>query len=231
MTRNGCLDALPVLREYLRQVREALTTVSEEKVLRVAEALLRARERGSTVYLLGNGGSASTASHAANDFTKTGGVDASPALRTVSLPDNVSMLTAWANDISFEDVFSAQLKALLRAGDLVVAISGSGSSPNVLRAVETAREMGAISVGLAGFAGGRLRETADLCVVVPGFAQGPIEDVHLVLVHALTEILKRSAVAEAGPASAVEGVGADRLNGRREARSIRVPAGDHGSRS
>src|SRR4030042_319583 len=118
MTRNGCLDALPVLRDYLRQVREALTAVSEERVLRVAEALLRARECGSTVYLPGNGGSASTASHAANDFTKTGGVDGSPALRTVSLPDNVSMLTAWAHDISFEDAFSAPLKALLRAGAL-----------------------------------------------------------------------------------------------------------------
>jgi D-sedoheptulose 7-phosphate isomerase len=208
MAKDGSSNPLPVLREYLRQVREALAAVSsaaggpasggEEEVLRIGEVLLQARQRGSTVYLLGNGGSASTASHAANDLTKTGSVDGGPALRTVSLPDNVSMLTAWANDTSFENIFSAQLEVLLRPGDVVAVISGSGNSPNVLRAVETAREMGALSVGLAGFAGGRLREMADLSVVVPGLAQGPIEDVHLILVHALTEILKRAALEQAG---------------------------------
>src|SRR3990172_8701335 len=180
MANDGCFDSPTVLREYLQQVRQALDAVSEEEVLRVGQALLLARQRGSTVYLLGNGGSASTDSHAANDLTKTGSVGAGPALRTISLPDNVSMLTAWANDTAFENIFSAQLEALLRPGDVVVAISGSGNSPNVLRAVETARKMDATSVGLAGFAGGRLREMADLCVVVPGLAQGPIEDLHLI---------------------------------------------------
>jgi D-sedoheptulose 7-phosphate isomerase len=223
MAKNGSFNALPVLREYLRQVREALAAVSEEEVLRIGEALLRARQRGSTVYLLGNGGSASTASHAANDLTKTGSVDGGPALRTVSLPDNVSMLTAWANDTSFENVFSAQLEALLRPGDLVVAISGSGNSPNVLGAVETAREMDALSVGLTGFAGGRLREMADLSVVVPALAQGPIEDVHLILVHVLTEILKRAELEPAAvPAVAV---GAGRGNDGEEVEAGRVSEG------
>jgi D-sedoheptulose 7-phosphate isomerase len=217
MVKNGSFDALPVLRKYLEQVREALTAVAEDEVLRVGEALLRARQQGATVYLLGNGGSASTASHAANDLTKTGSVDDGPALRTISLPDNVSMLTAWANDTSFENIFSAQLEVLLRPGDLVVAISGSGNSPNILRAVEMARRMGALSVGLTGFAGGRLREMADLSVVVPGLAQGPIEDVHLILVHVLTEILKR---AELEPVAVpVVAVGAARSNGGEEARS------------
>ena len=217
MAKGGSFDALSVLREYLRQVREALTAVSEEEVLRIAEALLLARRRGSTVYLLGNGGSASTASHAANDLTKTGSVEGGPALRTVSLPDNVSMLTAWANDTSFENIFSAQLEVLLRPGDLVVVISGSGNSPNVLRAVETARKMDAMSVGLAGFAGGRLREMADLSVVVPGVAQGPIEDVHLILVHVLTGILKRAALEEM--ATAPVAVGAGRRNDGQEVES------------
>jgi D-sedoheptulose 7-phosphate isomerase len=216
MAKNGSFNPLPVLREYLGQVREALAAVSEEEVLRIGEALLRARRRGSTVYLLGNGGSAATASHAANDLTKTGSADDGPALRTVSLPDNVSMLTAWANDTSFENVFSAQLEALLRPGDLVVAISGSGNSPNVLRAVETARKMDALSVGLTGFAGGRLREMVDLSVVVPGLAQGPIEDVHLILVHVLTEILKRAELQQAAPAIAAA---AGRRNDGEEAMS------------
>ena len=223
MVKDRSINALPVLREYLRQVREALAAVSEEEVLRIGEVLLRARRRGSTVYLLGNGGSASTASHAANDLTKIGSVDDGPALRTVSLPDNVSMLTAWANDTCFENVFSAQLEVLLRPGDLVVAISGSGNSPNVLRAVETARKMDALSVGLTGFAGGRLREMADLSVVVPGLAQGPIEDVHLILVHVLSEILKR---AELEPAAATAvAVGAGRSNDGEEAEAGRVAEG------
>jgi D-sedoheptulose 7-phosphate isomerase len=217
MAKNGSFNALPVLREYLGQVREALSAVSEKEVLRIGEALLRARQRGSTVYLLGNGGSASTASHAANDLTKTGSVDGGLALRTVSLPDNISVLTAWANDTSFENVFSAQLEALLRPGDVVVAISGSSNSPNVLRAVETAREMDALSVGLTGFAGGRLREMADLSVVVPGVAQGPIEDVHLILVHVLTEILKRVELEAAAEPTAAAGAG--RSNGGEEAGS------------
>jgi D-sedoheptulose 7-phosphate isomerase len=217
MAKNDSFNALPVLREYLRQVGEALAAVSEKEVLRVGEALLRARQRGSTVYLLGNGGSASTASHAANDLTKTGSVNGGPALRTVSLPDNVSMLTAWANDTSFENVFSAQLEALLRPGDLVVAISGSGNSPNVLRAVETAREMDALSIGLIGFAGGRLREMVDLSVIVPGLAQGPIEDVHLILVHVLSQILKRAELESTGMSAVT--IDTSRGNGSEEARS------------
>jgi D-sedoheptulose 7-phosphate isomerase len=217
MAKNDSFNALPVLREYLRQVGEALAAVSEKEVLRVGEALLRARQRGSTVYLLGNGGSAATASHAANDLTKTGSVNGGLALRTVSLPDNVSMLTAWANDTSFENVFSAQLEALLRPGDLVVAISGSGNSPNVLRAVETAREMDALSIGLIGFAGGRLREMVDLSVVVPGVAQGPIEDVHLILVHVLSQILKRAELESTGTSAVT--IDTSRGNGSEEARS------------
>ena len=184
------------VRDYLSSVARALDSVSEDEVAILAQLLLEARRRRSTLYLLGNGGSASTASHAANDLAKTATPPGGPPLRVVSLADNVSLLTAWANDTCYENVFAAQLEPALQPGDLVLGFSGSGDSENVIRAMETARRRGATAIGMAGFAGGRLRQAADLCLVVPAALHGIIEDVHLSIVHALTQALQRTGAEE-----------------------------------
>jgi D-sedoheptulose 7-phosphate isomerase len=119
--------------------------------------------------------------------------DSLGGVTTISLVDNVALLTAWANDTSFDRVFAAQLESLLQPGDVVIAVSGSGNSSNILQAVEVAREAGAVTVGFSGFDGGALSRMVDISVVVPCDSQGMIEDIHLVLVHALTVALRQAA--------------------------------------
>ena len=179
------------VHSYLSSVARALASVSEEEVAALAQLLLEARRRRGTLYLLGNGGSAATASHAASDLAKTATPPGARPLRAVNLADNVALLTAWANDTCYEDVFAAQIEQTVRAGDIVLGLSGSGDSENVLRAMEAGRRRGATAIGLAGFAGGRLRQVADRCLVVEADWHGVIEDVHLSIMHALTEALRR----------------------------------------
>jgi D-sedoheptulose 7-phosphate isomerase len=185
-----------LLESYLQKVRLTIDGLPVGDVARAAEEIMRARATGKTVYVLGNGGSAATASHAATNWQKPHHDHDEGGVKTVSLVDNVALLTAWANDTSFENAFAAQLRSLLEPGDVLIAISGSGNSPNVLRAVEAARKAGAITVGFSGFAGGALNRLVDVSVVVPCDSQEAIEDVHMMLVHALSVALKQSVVRE-----------------------------------
>lgn len=182
-----------LIESYLRKMREAMDALPLDNIARVAEELLRARAQGKTLYVLGNGGSAATASHAATNWRKPYHDHDERGVRTLSLVDNVALLTAWANDTSFDNVFAAQLRSLLTPGDVVVAISGSGNSPNILRAVETAHEAGAVTVGLSGFAGGTLSQVVDISVIVSCDSQETIEDIHMMLVHVLSVVLKETA--------------------------------------
>ena len=146
------------------------------------------------MLVAGNGGSASTASHLACDLAKTV-LGARPELRrsrfrAVSLADNVALLTAWANDVSYEAVFAEQVKMLGRPGDVLCVISASGNSANVVGAVEAARALGLHTIGFLGFGGGRLRDLVDDYVVVPCDDYGHVESTHLVLGHLLTEWLR-----------------------------------------
>jgi D-sedoheptulose 7-phosphate isomerase len=196
--RGGAPESLPraelvgLLRSYVEEVRLAIDRLPIRDVARASEEILRARATGKTVYVLGNGGSAATASHAATNWRKPHHDHDEGGVKTVSLVDNVALLTAWANDTSFENVFAAQLRSLLESGDVLIAISGSGNSPNVLRAVEAAGKAGAITVGFSGFAGGELSRLVDVSVVVPCESQEAIEDIHMMLVHALSVALKQS---------------------------------------
>jgi D-sedoheptulose 7-phosphate isomerase len=164
------------------------------------EVLDAARERGSTIFLIGNGGSAATASHMANDI----GLDVlkksgdARAFRVLSLTDSVPMLTAIANDEGYENVFLRQLRILYRPGDVLVAISASGNSPNVVAAAEWVRKEGGAVLGLTGFDGGRLRGLCDVAIHVetPKGAYGPVEDVHMIMDHLVAGYLSSRAVAE-----------------------------------
>jgi len=151
----------------------------------MVDAIWRAYEARKTLFLFGNGGSAALASHFACDIGKGTVAGGERRLKAIALTDNVSVLTAWANDKSYEDVFSEQLRALAEKGDIALAISGSGNSPNVLRGLEAARTLGMQTLVLTGFAGGQAKPLADLCLVVPSDSMQHIEDAHLCASHAI----------------------------------------------
>jgi D-sedoheptulose 7-phosphate isomerase len=161
-----------------------------ERIQDVIDVLLSANYVGSTIFTLGNGGSGATASHFACDLAKGAIIPGRPRFRVVALTDNVPLMTAWSNDVAYEDVFAEQLRGLMERGDVVVAFSGSGNSPNVLRAVDLVRRMGGITIGFSGFAGGRLSTLVDVPVVVPCDCMEQIEDVHLTLCHLTCTVLR-----------------------------------------
>jgi D-sedoheptulose 7-phosphate isomerase len=169
---------------YLSYVGELLATLDDAAVAAFVDTLTAARDRGARVFFIGNGGSAATASHFANDLTlSTRGTDT--CFRAVSLTDNQAILTAIANDMGYEHIFVEQLRTHLDPADVVVAISASGNSENLVRAIEHANARGATTVALTGFDGGKLRQLARLSVHVETATgeYGPVEDVHMVLDH------------------------------------------------
>ena len=187
------------MTDYLDQVAEVLRALPREKMSEIAARLWCAYEKDAQIFACGNGGSAVAASHFVTDLAK--GVDL-PAgarrYRAISLVDNLAQLTAYANDMGYEHVFCEPLRNLVRAGDVLLAISGSGRSSNVLRAMETAREAGAAVIALTGRDGGEMKGRSDICLIVPVESMQQIEDAHLAVLHALYLDLKGRAEREAG---------------------------------
>ena len=173
------------LRDYWDEVADVAAAIDLTDLERAAVMLLTCQARGRVVFVVGNGGSAATASHFACDLSKGTRRDGPPTFHVVSLTDNVPLLTAWANDSGYERVFSEQLTALARPGDLLVAISASGDSPNVVAAVDAARSCGMAIVGLSGRSGGRLANMVDALVNVPSDRIEVVEDAHLIVAHSL----------------------------------------------
>lgn len=178
-------------RAYLERVSGLLDGLAEPSE-RLVELLFGAFRDGRTVFLCGNGGSASAASHFGQDLAKgtLEKMDAEKRFRVIPLTDNIGYITALANDEGFETIFEHQLRGLARAGDVLVAISGSGNSANILRAVDYARSLGMTTVGITGFDGGRLREHADESVHVPVDDMGMAEALHGVVFHAVMARLR-----------------------------------------
>jgi D-sedoheptulose 7-phosphate isomerase len=170
---------------YFRMVSSIVTRLPYEAIDQVAEVLVRTYDAGRTVYLFGNGGSAALASHMACDLGKGTVNGSQKRFRITALTDNVPLITAWANDSCYEEIFSQQIENYASPGDVAFAISGSGNSPNVLNALRAARRMGAITVGIGGFQGGRMKELCDFCIVVPCDNMQIIEDLHVCISHAL----------------------------------------------
>jgi len=193
---NGRPEADP-LDSYLRGLSSAIDRLARDQVWAVVDVLLQACRDGRRIYLVGNGGSASTASHIANDLNKQASVDGHAMFRAIALTDNVPLITAWANDEDFGAVFSRQLDNHLEPGDVLVAISTSGRSVNVIRALELARARGARTVGFTGADGGDMLPLLDCCVLVPSDDIGHQEAVHLALDHAITMALRARIAGEA----------------------------------
>jgi D-sedoheptulose 7-phosphate isomerase len=172
-------------KDYLLAVQGVLARLDHLIVDRMVEVIWRGYERGRTLFLFGNGGSAALASHLACDIGKGTIAGKRKRLKTVALTDNVALITAWANDKAYEAIFAEQLESLAEKGDIVLAISGSGNSPNVIRGLEAARRIGAETLVLTGFEGGQAKPLADLCLVVPSDSMQLIEDAHLCATHAI----------------------------------------------
>jgi D-sedoheptulose 7-phosphate isomerase len=182
--------------DYLQLLDRTLRDLDLSAVLRVLGRLQAARDAGGTIYLAGNGGSAATASHWANDLGKATKRPGAKPIRVVSLSDHLSWLTALANDEGYDRIFAGQLENYVVPGDVLAVFSASGNSPNLLEAVRTAGALGATTVGFLGFDGGALKSLVDDCVWLrtPKGAYGPVEDVHLVVCHLLTTCLASGAV-------------------------------------
>lgn len=178
------------LESYLCDIATTLAGLPRDRIMEVAEALHNARLHGKHVFILGNGGSAATASHFACDLAKGTAVPGGRRFKAIALTDNIPLVTAWANDDSFDNIFVEQLSNLLSDGDVVIAISVSGNSPNVLNAMELARKLGAITIGFTGFDGGDLKNLVDMAIVVPNHCMEQVEDVHLILEHAICTLLR-----------------------------------------
>ncbi len=141
--------------DYMDRLALTVTAISQQDIWSVIRVLYQAWENGRRVFLCGNGGSAATASHMANDLNKFTIVEGKPRLKAIALTDNIPLMTAWGNDSSYEDIFSEQLINFVEPGDLLIAISASGNSPNVIKALKTAREHLAITIGFSGDSGGK----------------------------------------------------------------------------
>ncbi|MGE3342174.1 MAG: SIS domain-containing protein [Vicinamibacterales bacterium] len=192
-------------RRYAAYLSQLLHELDCDAIEEVARAFERARLEQRTIFLIGNGGSAATASHFANDLGLGTRLIGNANYRALSLTDNVAYMSAAANDLGYDTVFVEQLRTLMSAGDVVLGISASGNSPNIVAAIEYAKANGATTIGFTGFDGGRLRELADICVHIGSRRgdYGPVEDLHLILDHLITSYLARrvrqGATAEAGP--------------------------------
>ncbi|HEX7392884.1 MAG TPA: SIS domain-containing protein [Thermoplasmata archaeon] len=180
---------------YLDNILKAVETMKKDfpaKAEDIVSALVKARNTGKRVYICGNGGSASTASHMASDLNKGANRKDAPRFKAIALTDNIPAMLAWANDSSYDDIFVEQLRNHLEKDDIVIGISGSGNSANVLKAIDYANSNGALTIGLAGIGGGKLAKAAGIAYIVPNNVMQQVEDLHLLIEHMLSMILRDS---------------------------------------
>jgi D-sedoheptulose 7-phosphate isomerase len=178
------------LQSYLAELRETMGRLPSHRILQVIDILEYARLERQQIFLLGNGGSAATASHLACDLSKGTLTLDQPRFRAVSLTDNMSLFSAWANDTAYEHVFEEQLDSLMYTGDVVIGMSCGGNSPNVLNAMRLARQRQAVTIGFTGSTGGVLEDVVEVCVVVPTPCMEQIEDLHLILGHLICTAIR-----------------------------------------
>jgi D-sedoheptulose 7-phosphate isomerase len=183
----------PFISMYFEKLKLDLDRIMIDFSLEISEiidVLLDARNHGKNVFIMGNGGSSSTASHFVGDLSKGAIVHGKPRFKAISLTDNAPNVLAWANDKSYEDIFTEQLKNLMNPQDIVIGISGSGNSENVIKAINYANEAGCVTIGFSGFDGGKLLKIAQYNIHVDDTYMQRVEDVHLILEHLLTSIIR-----------------------------------------
>ncbi|MBN1433671.1 SIS domain-containing protein [Candidatus Fermentibacterales bacterium] len=168
---------------YLREISDLVLKIPPDEIGRISDLILGAYETGRRVFVFGNGGGSATSAHFVCDLAKGTARPGRPRLKAISLVDNMPLLTAWANDTDYRNTFGEQLVNLVEEGDVVIGLSGSGMSPNVVNALRVANDAGAVSVLLSGFDGGEAASVASMSIVVPSSDMQQIEDTHLILAH------------------------------------------------
>lgn len=193
------MDVRKGIKDYAGGIREVFGRLPVNTIEEIIKTLMKAYEDGKKVITMGNGGHGATASHLINDLAKHTVVSdkkdevivKGKRFKTLCLNDNMATLTSWANDVGYEDCFSEQLVNWVEEGDVVIAITGSGSSQNMLNAFEVARKQGATTIALTGYQGGKIKDVADICFIVPSDNISFIEDVHMSLTHMWCDIIRK----------------------------------------
>jgi D-sedoheptulose 7-phosphate isomerase len=175
--------------EYFAKVTDTLGKVDFDALMKLTELLLEARDKENAIFIFGNGGSAATASHVTGDFLKGISYQLDKRFRVFCLSDNIPGMMAISNDLTYEEIFIEQLKAYMHKNDVVIGISGSGNSANVVKAMEYAKLQGAKTVALCGFKGGKIKDIADLVILAPIQDMEVTEDIHLIIFHAVKQLL------------------------------------------
>lgn len=180
------------IQNYISVLQQTIDQLSRELIAEVIDVLQAARLRGSRVFIMGNGGSASTASHFVCDLAKNTRFEGLPHFKVIGLTDNMALFSAYANDEGYENVFSQQLANLIQPGDVVIAISASGNSKNVICAIEEAQKHAVTTIGFTGFDGGRLGQMVNINVHVQSNIIEHVEDIHLMLEHIVVKTIKEA---------------------------------------
>ncbi len=178
-------------RNYIKRLRSIIENLDIESVVEIIDEFIKARDRGSTIFFMGNGGSAATSDHFANDLNVCASPEGQTPFKSLSLSSNSAYLTCLGNDFGYESIFERQLKNLMKTSDVVVGISASGNSPNVVNALEYASQKGGIPVAIVGFDGGQMKKIARHVIHVKSEKgeYGPVEDVHMILDHLISTCL------------------------------------------
>jgi len=179
------MDIRKHLHDYAIDVAQRVINSDFDILADIVQQLIQVKTNGKTVFSAGNGGSAATASHLCNDLVKGCRVNEREGFRAVCLTDSNAIITCLANDFSYEDIFSIQLKTFAAKDDVLVVFSGSGNSPNIISALKTAREMGVCTIGFSGRDGGKMKDLCDLILIAPTNSMEQIEDMHLLYEHAM----------------------------------------------
>jgi len=185
-----------IVQFYLADLGQLLAKVEAPWIERLVDALAKAWKNGKRVLLMGNGGSSSSVSHIVADLQKNIQMATGTPLRALCLSDCTPLLMAWANDTTWSNVFAPQIACWIEPGDVVIGVSGSGNSMNVINGIQMARQNGATTFGMAGFDGGKLKDTADDCLVVDSNNMQRVEDVHMVTLHVVFTALQERAMSE-----------------------------------
>ena len=177
------------INNYLKKVHKAIDTIDTQTLAELSEILDKARIEGRNIYVFGNGGSSATASHIAGDFLKGISYQLDKRFKIMCLSDNTPALMAIANDLDYSEIFVEQLKAFVKKDDIVIGISGSGNSSNVVKALEYANEIGAFTVAISGYDGGKIKKIAKHNIHIPVNDMEVVEDIHMMIFHALKQDL------------------------------------------
>ena len=183
------MNYIDEISSYFEREKHTLDAISKDDLNTLMNVLVNAKDEGKTIFIMGNGGSAATASHYVCDFNKGISLGKEKMFKFICLNDNIPTMMAYANDLSYADVFVGPLKNFMQAGDIVIGISGSGNSENVVRAIQYANENGGVTVGLTGYSGGRIKQLSKYNVHVPIDDMQITEDLHMVLDHCMMKIL------------------------------------------